>query len=118
MNHAVEARVEVEFVRDMAADWMNNGFLDHIAAFLIPLKDLMELADGDYYEIFSRRTDVNRDINKDDFNRIIAEGDVIKNIQLKLDPLKDLLSQLPSEIKVLLLKQFPGIPFLEKVLKN
>ncbi len=115
-NNAVKARVEVELVKEITADLMTSNVLDHIIAFLSPIKDSLELADGDYYEIFSRTTGFNGDIDKETFNKIIAEGEVIKNIRLQLNPLKELLGQLPSEKKELLLKQFPDIPFLKKAL--
>ena len=115
-NHAVKARVEVELVKEIVADLMTNNSLDHIPAFISPVKDEINFVDCDYHEVFSRLLGFNDEIDKDTFNNLFAENETLKAIQAELNELEKRLILLPSEKKVSLLKQFPDMPFLKKAL--
>lgn len=95
---------------------MTNNPLDHIPAFISPVKDKINFVGCDYHEVFLRLLGFNDKIDKDTFNNLFAENKTLKAIQAELNELEKRLILLPSEKKVSLLKQFPDMPFLKKAL--
>ncbi len=85
-NHAVKARIEVDLVKEIAADLMTNNFIDHVPAFISILNGY------------------------DDF-LLQRKNEECQDLLIKM---RGLLDQLPAENKNLISNLFPDMRILKK----